>query len=57
MRTGASAVSVNPFRDGRPLMHVSLNQAVVITFLGIGSFAYVFTQMLLATHPQILVIK
>lgn len=35
----------------------AVNQAVVVTILGIGSFDYVFTQMLLATHPQILVIK
>jgi phospholipid/cholesterol/gamma-HCH transport system permease protein len=30
---------------------------VVVAFLGIGAFNYVFTQTLLATHPQILVIK
>jgi phospholipid/cholesterol/gamma-HCH transport system permease protein len=35
----------------------AVNQAVVITFLGIGAFNYVFTQTLLATHPNILVIK
>jgi phospholipid/cholesterol/gamma-HCH transport system permease protein len=35
----------------------AVNEAVVITFLGIGAFNYVFTQTLLATHPQILVIK
>jgi phospholipid/cholesterol/gamma-HCH transport system permease protein len=35
----------------------AVNQAVVITFLGIGAFNYVFTQVLLATHPNILVIK
>ncbi len=35
----------------------AVNQAVVISFLGIGAFNYVFTQMLLATHPNILVIK
>ena len=35
----------------------AVNQAVVIAFLGIGAFNYVFTQTLLATHPQILVIK
>ena len=35
----------------------AVNQAVVVSFLGIGAFNYVFTQMLLATHPQILVIK
>jgi phospholipid/cholesterol/gamma-HCH transport system permease protein len=35
----------------------AVNQAVVITFLGVGAFNYVFTQTLLATHPNILVIK
>jgi phospholipid/cholesterol/gamma-HCH transport system permease protein len=35
----------------------AVNQAVVISFLGVGAFNYVFTQTLLATHPQILVIK
>jgi phospholipid/cholesterol/gamma-HCH transport system permease protein len=35
----------------------AVNEAVVITFLGIGAFNYIFTQTLLATHPQILVIK
>ncbi len=35
----------------------AVNQAVVISFLGVGAFNYVFTQMLLATHPNILVIK
>jgi phospholipid/cholesterol/gamma-HCH transport system permease protein len=35
----------------------AVNQAVVIAFLGVGSFNYAFTQMLLATHPNILVIK
>jgi len=35
----------------------AVNQAVVIAFLGVGAFNYVFTQMLLATHPNILVIK
>jgi phospholipid/cholesterol/gamma-HCH transport system permease protein len=35
----------------------AVNQAVVVAFLGIGAFNYVFTQTLLATHPQILVIK
>jgi phospholipid/cholesterol/gamma-HCH transport system permease protein len=35
----------------------AVNQAVVIAFLGIFSFNYVFTQTLLATHPNILVIK
>jgi phospholipid/cholesterol/gamma-HCH transport system permease protein len=35
----------------------AVNQAVVISFLGLGAFNYAFTQMLLATHPQILVIR
>jgi phospholipid/cholesterol/gamma-HCH transport system permease protein len=35
----------------------AVNQAVVVSFLAIFSFDYVFTQTLLATHPQILVIK
>ena len=35
----------------------SVNQAVVIAFLGIFAFNYVFTQTLLATHPEISVIK
>jgi phospholipid/cholesterol/gamma-HCH transport system permease protein len=35
----------------------AVNQAVVTVFLGIGAFNYVFNQMLLATHPNILVIK
>src|SRR3954449_3575480 len=32
----------------------AVNQAVVIAFLGIGTFNYVFTQTLLATHPVLL---
>jgi phospholipid/cholesterol/gamma-HCH transport system permease protein len=35
----------------------AVNQSVVVAFLGIGVFNYAFTQMLLATHPQVLVIK
>jgi phospholipid/cholesterol/gamma-HCH transport system permease protein len=35
----------------------AVNQAVVISFLAIGAFNTVFTQTLLATHPNILVIK
>jgi len=35
----------------------AVNQAVVISLLGVGSFNYAFTQTLLATHPNILVIK
>ena len=35
----------------------AVNQAVVIEFLGIFAFNYVFTQTLLATHPDISIIK
>jgi phospholipid/cholesterol/gamma-HCH transport system permease protein len=35
----------------------AVNQAVVVSFLGIGAFNYIFSQMLLATHPNILVIR
>ena len=35
----------------------AVNEAVVICFLGFGAFNYVFTQTLLATHPNMLVIK
>src|ERR1700726_1221627 len=35
----------------------AVNGARVVTFLGIGAFDYVFTQTLLATHPEITVIK
>ena len=35
----------------------AVNQSVVIAFLGIFAFNYVFTQTLLATHPEITVIK
>jgi phospholipid/cholesterol/gamma-HCH transport system permease protein len=35
----------------------AVNEAVVMSFLGFGALNYVFTQTLLATHPQILVIK
>jgi phospholipid/cholesterol/gamma-HCH transport system permease protein len=35
----------------------AVNEAVVVAFLGFGAFNYVFTQTLLATHPNILVIK
>ena len=35
----------------------SVNQAVVIAFLGVFAFNYVFTQTLLATHPEIQVIR
>jgi phospholipid/cholesterol/gamma-HCH transport system permease protein len=35
----------------------AVNEAVVIAFLGFGAFNYIFTQTLLATHPNILVIR
>src|SRR5688572_27327168 len=35
----------------------AVNEAVVIAFLGVWAFNYVFTQTLLATHPEILVIR
>ena len=35
----------------------AVNQGVVIAFLGVFAFNYVFTQTLLATHPEISVIK
>jgi phospholipid/cholesterol/gamma-HCH transport system permease protein len=35
----------------------AVNQAVVVAFLAIGAFNYTFTQMLLATHPNLLVVK
>ncbi|MHB1538273.1 MAG: MlaE family ABC transporter permease [Solirubrobacteraceae bacterium] len=35
----------------------AVNQAVVVAMLAVFSFNYVFTQTLLATHPNILVIK
>jgi phospholipid/cholesterol/gamma-HCH transport system permease protein len=35
----------------------AVNQGIVVTFLAIGAFNYVFTQTLLATHPEISVIR
>jgi phospholipid/cholesterol/gamma-HCH transport system permease protein len=35
----------------------AVNQGVVIAFIGVFAFNYVFTQTLLATHPEISVIK
>ena len=35
----------------------AVNQAVVIAFLGVFAFNYVFTQTLLATHPEINIIR
>ncbi|MGH2989433.1 MAG: ABC transporter permease [Solirubrobacterales bacterium] len=32
-------------------------ESVVISFMGVFAFNYVFTQTLLATHPELLVIK
>jgi phospholipid/cholesterol/gamma-HCH transport system permease protein len=35
----------------------AVNEAVVITLLGVGAFNYVFTQTLLATHPEMSALK
>jgi phospholipid/cholesterol/gamma-HCH transport system permease protein len=35
----------------------AVNESVVISFIGVFAFNYVFTQTLLATHPEILNIK
>src|SRR4029078_2609161 len=35
----------------------AVNEAVVIAFIGFFAFNYVFTQTLLATHPELQVIK
>jgi phospholipid/cholesterol/gamma-HCH transport system permease protein len=35
----------------------AVNQAVVITLLCVGAFNYVFTQTLLATHPEMVMLK
>src|SRR5947207_10542611 len=35
----------------------AVNEAVVISFLGVFAFNYVFTQTLLATHPEVTVIR
>jgi phospholipid/cholesterol/gamma-HCH transport system permease protein len=35
----------------------AVNQSVVIAFMAIFAFNYVFTQTLLATHPEILIVK
>jgi phospholipid/cholesterol/gamma-HCH transport system permease protein len=35
----------------------AVNQAVVICLLAVGAFNYVFTQTLLATHPDMMVLK
>ena len=44
-------------RGGAEGVGRAVNQGVVITFLAIFAFNYVFTQTLLATHPEISVIK
>ncbi len=35
----------------------AVNQSVVLTFMAVGALNYVFTQTLLATHPEINVIR
>jgi len=35
----------------------AVNEAVVISFMGVFAFNYVFTQTLLATHPELQVIR
>jgi phospholipid/cholesterol/gamma-HCH transport system permease protein len=35
----------------------AVNEAVVVTFMGVFAFNYIFTQTLLATHPDLQVIK
>jgi phospholipid/cholesterol/gamma-HCH transport system permease protein len=35
----------------------AVNQAVVIAFIGIGAFNFVFTQTLLATHPELSAVR
>jgi phospholipid/cholesterol/gamma-HCH transport system permease protein len=35
----------------------AVNRAVVISFLGVGIFNYVFTQTLLATHPDLSIVR
>jgi phospholipid/cholesterol/gamma-HCH transport system permease protein len=35
----------------------AVNQAVVIAFLGVFAFNYAFTQTLIATHPEITIIR
>jgi phospholipid/cholesterol/gamma-HCH transport system permease protein len=44
-------------RGGAEGVGRAVNQAVVVGLLAVSSFNYVFTQTLLATHPQILSIK
>jgi phospholipid/cholesterol/gamma-HCH transport system permease protein len=42
---------------GAAVVGRAVNEAVVIAFAGIWAFNYVFTQTLLATHPEIQVIR
>jgi phospholipid/cholesterol/gamma-HCH transport system permease protein len=35
----------------------AVNQAIVIAFIAIGAFNYVFTQTLLATHPELSAVR
>ncbi len=35
----------------------AVNQAVVIAFMGVGAFNYVFTQTLLATNPELSLVR
>jgi phospholipid/cholesterol/gamma-HCH transport system permease protein len=35
----------------------AVNQAVVVTFLAVGAFNYVFTQTLLAKHPEVSIVR
>jgi phospholipid/cholesterol/gamma-HCH transport system permease protein len=35
----------------------AVNQAVVLAFIAIGAFDYVFTQTLLATHPELSAVR
>jgi phospholipid/cholesterol/gamma-HCH transport system permease protein len=35
----------------------AVNEAVVISFMGVFAFNYVFTQTLLATHPELQTIR
>jgi phospholipid/cholesterol/gamma-HCH transport system permease protein len=44
-------------KGGAQGVGLAVNQAVVVAFMGIGIFNYVFTQTLLATHPEMSVIR
>jgi phospholipid/cholesterol/gamma-HCH transport system permease protein len=56
---GVNQQPVGPFfaTGGAAGVGRAVNQAVVISTLGVFAFNYVFTQTLLATHPEILNIK